>query len=336
MRKRTIAIALVVVVGLLGVAGYGVASAMVYDEISKVSGDCPTTWADNDPTGFEVMNGDGTRVAGHEAFDTTPYLIPDPETVTFPSRDPAITVSGWWMPAARADAPAVLVVHGVHACKRDYTVLLPAGMLHRNGFSVLMIDIRDHGDSTYEDGRYAGGTEEYAEVLGAWDWLRTDRGIPIEKIGVYGASLGAATVLIAVGQEPRIVSVFEDSSYADLKLMIADELTRIGYPTFLEPGAELAGRLIAGDDIAGLSPLDGVRHLAGRPIFITHGTQDDRIKVAYAEDLIAAAEATGSEPQSWFVPCGHTHSMLDETAGYEQRLAGFFNETLGVGPIASD
>ncbi|HSL34518.1 MAG TPA: alpha/beta hydrolase [Candidatus Limnocylindrales bacterium] len=336
MRKRNVAIAAVVVVGLLGVAGYGVASAMVYDEISKVSGDCPTAWADNDPTGFEVLNGDGTRVAGHETFDTTPYSMPEPEVVTFPSRDPAIQVHGWWMPAERADAPAILVVHGVHACKRDYTVLLPAGMLYRNGFSILMIDIRDHGDSTYEDGRYAGGTEEYAEVLGAWDWLRTDRGIPIEKIGVYGASLGAATVLIAVGQEPRIATVFEDSSYADLKKVLYDELARNGFPGFLEPGAEIAARVIGGDDMMSLSPLKGVQQLAGRPIYITHGTQDDRIKVAYAEDLIAAAEATGSHPQSWFVPCGHTHSMLDETAGYEQRLVGFFNETLGVGVAAAN
>lgn len=328
MRKRTIGIAVIAMIGVVAIAGYGVASAMVYDEISKVSGDCPTAWAENDPSGFSVMNGDGSPVAGHETFDTAPYLMPEPEVVTFPSRDPGIEVHAWWIQAERPDAPAIVVTHGVHACKRDYTVLLPAGMLYRHGFSVLMIDLRDHGDSTYEDGRYAAGTEEFAEVLGAWDWLRTDRGIAIEKIGVYGASLGAATTLIAVGEEPRIAAVWEDSSYADLPSMIRDELTRIGYPTFLEPGAEVAARIIAGDDIAGRSPLGGVEKLAGRPIYITHGTVDDRIQAAYADDLIAAATAAGSEPQSWFVPCGHTQSMLDETTDYEQRLAAFFESAL--------
>jgi dipeptidyl aminopeptidase/acylaminoacyl peptidase len=329
MRKRTIGVAAVVAVGVVGLAGYAFASSMVYDAISKVSGDCPTAWADNDPTGFEVMNGDGTPVKGHEAFDTSPYAMPAPQEVTFPSRDPGIDVSAWWIPAEQADAPAVVVTHGVHACKRDHTVLLPAGMLHRNGFSTLMIDIRDHGDSTYEDGRYAGGTEEYAEVLGAWDWLQSEQGIPVERIGVYGASLGAATTLIAVGEEPRIAAVWEDSSYADFPSIVRDELTRVGYPTFLEPGAEIAARLVAGDDVTKLSPLGAVQKLAGRPIYITHGRLDDRIKIQYAEDLVAAADAAGSDPQSWFVPSGHTQAMLDETAEYERRLAGFFEATIG-------
>ena len=329
MRKRTVAVTAIVILGLLALVGYGVASAVVYGQISTVSGDCPTAWAENDPTGFSVMNGDGSPVTGHETFDTTPYLMPSPEDVTFPSRDPGIEVHAWWIPAEEADAPAVVVTHGVHACKRDHTVLLPAGMLYRHGFSVLMIDIRDHGDSTYEDGRYAAGTEEFAEVLGAWDWLQTDRGIPIERIGVFGASLGAATTLIAVGEEPRIAAVWEDSSYADLPSIIRDELTRSGYPTFLEPGAELAARLLAGDDIAGRSPLAGVENLGGRPIYITHGTVDDRIKVAYAEELIAAAKAAGSDPQAWLVPSAHTQAMLDQPGEYEERVAGFFEATIG-------
>ncbi|HET9522045.1 MAG TPA: prolyl oligopeptidase family serine peptidase [Candidatus Limnocylindrales bacterium] len=329
MRKRRIAIAVVVVLGLLATAGYAVASSMVYDEISKVSGDCPTAWADNDPTGFEVLNGDGTRVAGHETFDTSDYRMPTPEAVRFPSRDPGIDVDAWFIRSEAADAPAIVVVHGVDACKRDYTVLLPAGMLYRNGFSVLMIDLRDHGDSTYEDGRYAGGTEEYAEVLGAWDWLQEAQGIPAERIGIYGASLGAATALIAFGHEPGMVAIWEDSSYADLNEVLADELTRVGYPTFLRTGAVIAARLVSNDDIMGFSPLNAVERLAGRPIYITHGTLDDRIKIEYAEDLVTAAKAAGSTPETWFVPCGHTKSMLDEPMQYEQRLSTFFRETLG-------
>jgi fermentation-respiration switch protein FrsA (DUF1100 family) len=205
-------------------------------------------------------------------------------------------------------------------------------MLHRNGFSVLLIDLRDHGDSTLEDGRYAGGTEEYRDVLGAWDWLQTAQGVPAERIGLAGISLGAATVVIATGHELRVAATWEDSSYADLPSIIRNELTRAGYPTFLDTGAVLAGKLISGDDLTAGSPLDGVNRLAGRPIFITHGELDERIAVRYGHDLAAAAEAGGSPVGSWFVPgSGHTQAMVDQPDEYERRLVEFFSGTIGAG-----
>ena len=71
----------------------------------------------------------------------------------------------------------VILSHGFGGCRKGANDLLAAGMLHRNGIAVLMIDLRDHGDSTKEDMRFAGGTEEYRDVLGAWDWL-SGRGVP--------------------------------------------------------------------------------------------------------------------------------------------------------------
>jgi fermentation-respiration switch protein FrsA (DUF1100 family) len=206
-------------------------------------------------------------------------------------------------------------------------------MLHRHGFSVLLIDLRDHGDSTLEDGRYAGGTEEYRDVLGAWDWLQKEKHVPADRIGLVGISLGAATVLIATGHEPHVAATWEDSSYADLPSMIRDELTRSGYPTFLESGAGVVAKLMSGDDITSYSPLDGVKQLAGRPIFVTHGERDERINVRYGHDLVAAAEKAGSTPGSWFVEgSGHTRAMVDHPAEYERRLIDFFTETIGSVP----
>jgi uncharacterized protein len=330
MRTRRIGIVAAAAVATVSVIGYGALSAVVYDNLTKVSGDCPPAWQTNDPTSFELLAFEGGPVPGHEGFDTTPYLMPEPEAVTIPSRDAGIEVSGWYLPAEAADAPAVVVVHGVTACKRDHAILLPAGMLHKNGFSVLLIDLRDHGDSTFEDGRYAGGTEEYGDVLGAWDWLQTDRGVPASRIGLVGVSLGAATVLIATGHEPGVAATWEDSSYADLPSIIRDELKRGGYPTFLDTGAVLAARLLSGDDLTSYSPLDGVNQLDGRPIFITHGDLDDRIAVRYGHALVAAAEAAGSAPETWFVArSGHTQAMVDQPEEYERRLVDFFTGTIG-------
>lgn len=318
--RRLILLVVVLLVAVCAVA-YGAASAVVYDDLTKVTGDCPASMAANTPEEFDTPD--------HPTFDATPYLMPAPDTVAFPSRDPAITISGWFISAPDKSAPAVVIVHGHGSCKRAASVLVPAGMLHRDGFAVLLIDLRDHGDSTYEDGRYAGGTEEYRDVLGGWDWLQSAKGYATSQIGLLGVSLGAATALIATGEEPRVAAVWEDSSYADIEVAIRAELARNGYPTFLEPGGLMMARLLSGDELASRSPLDAVHKLHGRPIFITHGDADQRLSVAYGHQLEAAVASDGGAVESWFVPgAGHIDAMFLHPEEYGARLVAFFRQTL--------
>jgi len=192
-----------------------------------------------------------------------------------------------------------------------------------------MIDLRDHGDSTKEDGRFAGGTEEYRDVLGAWDWLR-GQGVPERRIGIMGFSLGAATTMIAMGQEPRIAAIWADSSYGDIGSAIRDELSRNGFPTILEAGGAFAGRLISGDDIEAHSPLETTTLLNGRPIFLTHGLLDKRIDIHFVYELAASVAAHSQVAGLWVVPdAGHTEAIRLHPAEYEQRVAEFFLRALG-------
>jgi uncharacterized protein len=320
--RRVLLLAILVAVPLLA---YGAGSAVVWDKLTAVPTQCGGRWTENTPQAFEAPE--------DYELDTTPYFMPAPQEVRIPSRDPGIEVAGWWIPAEAAEsgtpAPTVIVVHGFTACRHDHAVLLPAGMLHRNGFSVLLIDLRDHGDSTREDGRFAGGTDEYRDVLGAWDWVRTEQGVDASSIGLVGISLGAATVLLATGKEPEVAAVWEDSSYADLPSAIDAELARNGYPTQLAFGGVLAAQLISGDDLTSYSPLDAVGMLDGRPIFITHGTADSRLSVDYGHRLEAAVRADGGSVESWYIDgAEHTESMLTDSEEYEQRLVGFFDGAL--------
>ncbi|HEV8489269.1 MAG TPA: alpha/beta fold hydrolase [Candidatus Limnocylindrales bacterium] len=319
--RRAAAIALATTLAVVLLA-YAAASAIVWDRLTKVPGGCPASIAANTPAAFAV--------SGVADFDESPWLMPSPEDVSFPGRDPALTIRGWFIRAVDPAAPVVVLVHGHTACKRHHEVLLPAGMLHRNGYAVLLIDLRDHGDSTFEDGRYAGGTEEYRDVLAAWDWLRTAQGVPADRIGLLGVSLGAATVLIAAGEEAGVAATWEDSSYADIEVAIRAELTREHYPTFLERGGIFMARLLSGDDLAALSPIGGVRKMGSRPLFITHGTADQRLSVDYAHDLEAARRAAGGTVESWMVDgAGHVQAMALHPAEYEDRLVDFFDRTIG-------
>ncbi|HEX5591137.1 MAG TPA: alpha/beta fold hydrolase, partial [Candidatus Limnocylindrales bacterium] len=246
------------------IVAYLAGSFVVYDRLTAIGATCQDR---SDPTSFQV-----------EGVDTEPYHLPPAIDVRFPARDDAaITIAGSWYPVeAGLDAPTVILVHGLGGCRHGARDLLASGMLHRAGIAVLMVDLRDHGDSSHEDDRFAGGTDEYRDVLGGWDWLR-HQGVPERRIGLLGFSLGAATAMIAMGQEPRVAAIWADSAYGDIREAIKDEMDRNGYPAILIPGGLLAARVLGGDDLDSHSPLETTTLLDGRPLALTHGLLDERI-----------------------------------------------------------
>jgi fermentation-respiration switch protein FrsA (DUF1100 family) len=321
--SKTLRIVSIVVVGIivLLVAAYGAMGAVIYSQLSDVEGSCDKH-LDNTPD-------DIVFAFEYPPFDMTPYLMPHYESVRFPSREPGIEIAGWWI-AGAPDAPAVILVDGLGGCKHAVNVLVPAGMLWRNGFNVLLIDLRDTGDSTREDGRSAIGNEEYRDVLGAWDWLVDVQGFAPERIGIFGNSLGGAVVLYAFSEEPRAAALFLHSTFGNLQQIIAAELKRSGYPAFLVPGAIAMGRVMSGDNLVAHDPISAIQQAAGRPVYIVHSRADTRIAVEQSLQLAAAAEDAGVELTTWF-PEQSEHALTPSVypEEFEQRLVGFFRGALG-------
>jgi len=319
MKKK---IALIFVSALLIVAAiYLAISYVIYDKLAKVKPDQEN--AQNTPASFEMT------VPEWPNFSVSPYFIADYEPVRFPSRQAGLTLAGWFIPG-EADAPVVILTHGLNGCKCSPRILTVAGMLHGNGFNVMAYDMREHGESDVEDGRAAIGNEEYQDLLGAWDWLVDEKHYDPKQIGVFGESLGAGTTLIAFGQESRVAAAFVDSPYSDLPQIIDEELTRNNYPTILAPGAIFMARLVAGDNLVAFSPQDAINNDAGRPIFIVHGTTDDRINVRHTQQLAELASQTDANVTVWMPEgVGHVLAEFALPEEYEQRLIDFFREALG-------
>ena len=262
-------------------------------------------------------------------LDPTPYLMPEYVDVTFPARDePEITIHAWWVPGASPDSPAIVVVHGQDSCRRDPAILVPAGMLHRQGFGVLLIDMRDNGDSTDEDGRYGFGSDEYRDVLGARDWLVAQR-IPADGIGLFGQSGGAPAVVAAMGEEPTVGAAWEDSGPADLETAAAEEAKRQGYPEILIPAAIAWARLF-GDDFVARNPLAEAVKIGTRPLQIVHGTHDKRVAMHHAVDLEDVLLRSNPSARAWLIDHGqHVQGPFLLPAEYERRLGEFFRAALG-------
>lgn len=313
----------VAVVSVCFIFGLGaVFTDVLYQRLTSAVPDCGGRYVGATPASYRGW------------ISSSEYLMPDYGEVRFPSRDPAITIDAWWVPGSTADAPAVVLAHGLDECKRSASVLFPAGALHRNGYAVLLIDLRDEGSSTVDTGRFTGGAGEARDILGAWDWLREVKGIPAGRIGLFGVSLGAGAAIIATGEEPRVAATWEDSGFADLTQVMHHQMGAYLIPQFVVDLALGVGRL-QGVDIA-TRPVDSLERLSGRPISIVHGEADQSVPIDQARQLIAAAEAHGGQPVVWLLPgVGHVGAMADGPREYERRLVEFFDGSLGGTPGGS-
>ncbi len=321
MRKLLIALVLAVGVGVVAYLGV---SAAAWDQITTVDGSCLATRTTQTPANF----------VGAWNQETGPFVDAaafhfDAQDVSIPSLTSGLTLRAWWVAPRDGGDRVVIVVHGKGSCRRDATSLLPAGMLARAGFGVLVPDLRDHGELDSEDGHWAGGTDEWQDVLGAWQWLR-DLGYTADHIGLYGSSMGAGSVSIAMGREPAIAAAFLDSPYANILEASTFYADANDKPGWLVPGALFIGGIIGGDDLLGASPADYFRtRLAGRPVYIVHGSSDATIDVSQGIALAAAAGQGGTAVDPWILEgVEHVQAAFVDPELYEERLAGFFSAAL--------
>ena len=262
-------------------------------------------------------------------IDLSRYAISPYETVRFPSRQPGINIAGFWA-EARPDAPAVILVHGLKGCKNAIEVLVPAGMLWRNEFNVLLIDVRDVGDSDPEDGWTSAGNDESLDVLGALDWLVAAKGYTPERVGLFGVSLGGVAALYAFHDEPRIGALCTEGTFANLLATFAYQLTGYGLPGFMAQPTAATFRLVSGEDIMARSPIEVISSVGDRPVYIVHSRGDRRISISQSHELAAAALDAGVNVQAWFPERSeHLQTPAAYPQEFERRLVEFFREALG-------
>lgn len=271
-------------------------------------------------------------ISGEEVYqdlDLSPYYMPEYEAVRFPSRDGDITLEAYYVPASEPDAPAVVVTHGNNSCKDAPWTLLAAGMLNRNGYQVVIVDLRNMGNSDDDNGYIGAGHKEGRDLLGVWDWLVEEQGVPPERIGMYGVSLGAASVLSAMSQEPRVAAGFEDSAFSDINKTITDRMKDFGVPTFLGDIPLTIGRWITGDNITQDPILEAIENFDNQPLFIVHSIDDPSIFVEHSYLIQEKLESLGQPVETWYMSGPvHARIILDLPEEYEERVVTFFEAHL--------
>lgn len=310
------------IIVLLLVAAYFVMGYIVYTRLANVRGSCDMHLA-NRPDHF-------TNITDWPERDFTPFFMPTYEEVRFSSRQTNLQISGWYV-QGDPGAPAIIVVDGLGGCKYAQATLVPAGILWHDGFSVLMIDLRNTGDSDLDNGYSAIGNKEYLDVLGAWDWLGREKGFAPNQIGILGNSLGAAAVLFAFQAEPRIAAIALNSPFANLPQIIREEMRNNHYPGFLAPVSIWMGKVVGGENIVERDPVQALLSAGERPVWVVHSTADTRIGVHHSRQLQAAAEQAGINATFWYVDeVGHVRTPGVMPEEFRVRLGGFFRQHLAT------
>ena len=218
------------------------------------------------------------------------------EEVRFAAHGDGTPIAGWFIPSEGSHR-AIVFVHGKDANRtseldRDLGDDLPgefpdlAVALGKRGFSVLMIDLRGHGQSGRA--RFGFGRTERLDVRGAVDWLAA-RGFQPGRIGVLGVSMGAAAGIGATSEDDRIGALVADSGYAELALLVESHWTSETHlPALFLGGTKWLGKHWFGVDIDAVRPVDEIGAIR-RPILLIHGDADPITPAEHAWRLKRAA-----------------------------------------------
>jgi len=127
------------------------------------------------------------------------------------------TLAHGWLLRRGAGAPAIVLSHG-YGDSANRSDLLDLGVdLWRAGYTVLMYDLRGHGESAVEWSNL--GDYESDDLLCAIKYVKTLKdtaGAPLvdpSRIGLYGVTLGGYASLVAAAQDNSVRAVVGDSVY---------------------------------------------------------------------------------------------------------------------------
>jgi hypothetical protein len=216
-----------------------------------------------------------------------------------------VRVHAYWFPASSrsVDAPAspraILFLHG--NAGNAFHRLPNAEKLARLGAGVLLLDYRGYG-------RSEGRPTEAGVLLdarAALEHLTEVRGVPENRIVVFGRSLGGA-VAVDLAQGRPLAGVILESTFTS----VADVAQTLGGPLL---AALVAGRFESEARVAGLRA----------PALFFHGDRDRVIPYALGRQLFEAVPGP-----KWFetlVGAGHNDTLRVGGKAYLQRIGAFLD-----------
>ena len=229
-----------------------------------------------------------------------------------------IELRGWKIRSRFSSDDWILMFHGVSDNRTG--VLGHAELLLRQGYSVVMMDSRAHGESGGSMATY--GWKERYDTVSITDALYSTE--KVRHLGALGVSMGAAIALQSAAVEPRIEGVVAEDPFAGLR-EVSYDYAGLHFRPFLGKTLFLPATIFAMSEMAraggfppdAVSPEDAV---AARPfpILLICGTRDRTIPCRHAEDIYYKARGP---KELWIVEGGEHASALGAALRWNMKTA---------------
>lgn len=274
------------------------------------------------PDEFAIPEGEIYEVFRDDIVGWTKDIRSMPhEELSLISRD-GLTLRGRFYEYEKG-APIEILFHGYRGnAERDL-----CGGVHRCfalGRSALIVDHRASGTS---DGHIITfGIKERFDLV---DWVNlvTERFGKDAKIMITGISMGAATVMMALGENlpENVVCALADCGYTSPKEIIKKVLGDLHLPSAIfYPLIKLGARIFGRFNLEEYSPLEGVRE-SKIPVIFIHGDDDNFVPCEMSKRLYE--ECASEQKRLVFINgAGHGLAFPKDKEGYCKALEDFENE----------
>lgn len=276
----------------------------------------------------------------------TKYLLTPDKYGRLSSRAAQVTDETWqnkdgstghgWLLRGAENAPAVILFHR-YGADRSHMLDLGVKMNESTNFTILMPDLRAHGETPAGKNCTFGGCEleDVKLIIDFVRGLKTPTQIALvgKQIGVYGVELGGMYALEAAAQDRDIKALAVDSIPEDSGQLLA-QITERRYPfasSFSTRLARLGTYIYFFDGCFRHVPTcDTARKVEGRNIILLGGVD----AAAYQEPTAKLAKCLGPnnrvETKLDLSPSGMNiiNASMEQSESYDQRLIDFFRNSL--------
>ncbi|HDS1733723.1 alpha/beta hydrolase [Pseudomonas sp. BP8] len=216
------------------------------------------------------------------------------------------SLHAWWWPAKRADAPAILYLHGVRWNLTGQ--LFRIEQLHAMGYSVLAVDYRGFGQSR---GELPSEATVYEDARIAWERFAQLQPDPAKRL-IFGHSLGGA-VAVDLAAELARQGQQVGAPAAARGLILESTFTSLGDVAAVVADTALPVRWLLSQKFDSIDKIKDV----GMPVLLVHGQDDRYVPSRFSQQLFEAAQ----EPKTLLLVPGATHNNSMRLAGQRYRQA---------------
>lgn len=274
------------------------------------------------------------------------YLVTPEKYGLLSTRGAKITDETWnnkdgsqsrgWLLRGNEGAPAVVLLHS-YGADRSWVLNMGVRLNEATDFTILMPDMRGHGENPLVKASTFGGTEtdDALSAIQFLNQLKTETGAKLtgKDLGIYGTELGALAGLSAAAQDNSVKVLVLDSIPRSSDEIIESSIAK-RYPFVSAVTSKIAKSgtylYFVGGGYNHQNACETAKNLANRKTLMIAGNDTPSLQASTNEVAECFADQSNVEKKTDIMLAGYNliNASLEQSEAYDQRVIEFFKRNL--------